>query len=81
MLARSPPDICLRYIHEKADKTREILKGGNATNKHFAKTLGVLPDNAIKLFIGVEGRHDISFLKSMSRILRVAGEGVIAIGC
>jgi len=70
MLARTLPDKCLRYIHEKADKTRQVLRGGNETNKLLAKSLGVLPDNSIKLFIGVEGPHDISFLKSMSRILR-----------
>lgn len=73
MLARTLPDKCLRYIHLKADKTREVLTGGPVTNKHFATSLGVLPDNAIKLFIGVEGRHDITFLKNMSKILRQAG--------
>lgn len=72
MLARVLPDDCLRYIHLKGDKTREVLKGGGDTNKLFAKTLGVLPDNAIKLFIGIEGRHDISFLKYVSRILKNA---------
>jgi putative ATP-dependent endonuclease of OLD family len=76
MLARTLPDECLRYIHQKGDKTREVLKGGGDTNKLFAKTLGVLPDNAIKLFIGVEGRHDISFLKNMAKILKGAGVNV-----
>jgi hypothetical protein len=72
MLARTLPDRCLRYIHLKADKTREILHGGGETNALFAKSLGVLPDNAIKLFIGVEGRHDIAFLKHLARVLRQA---------
>ena len=73
MLARTLPDNCLRYIHLKPDKTREVLHGGGKTNLLFAKSLGVLPDNAIKLFIGVEGRHDIAFLKHMARVLRRAG--------
>jgi len=77
MLARTLPDKCLRYIHMKADKSREVLAGGGETNKLFASSLGVLPDNAIKLFIGVEGRHDITFLKHMAKILRQAGCDVL----
>ena len=77
MLARTLPDKCLRYIHLKADKSREVLIGGGATNKLFATSLGVLPDNGIKLFIGVEGRHDITFLKHLSKILRKAGCDVL----
>ena len=73
MLARTLPDRCLRYIHQKPDKTREIFTGGGGTNKLFATSLGVLPDNSIKLFIGIEGRHDITFLKWMSKLLRAAG--------
>ncbi len=77
MLARTLPDKCLRYIHMNADKTREVLQGGGETNKLFAKSLGVLPDNAIKLFIGVEGRHDITFLKHMAKVLLKAGCDVL----
>ena len=73
MLARTLPDKCLRYIHLQPDKTREVLHGGGETNVLFVKSLGVLPDNAIKLFIGVEGRHDIAFLKQMARVLLQAG--------
>lgn len=77
MLARTLPDKCLQYIHEKGDKTREILRGGNDTNQLIAKSLGVLPDNSIKLFIGIEGPHDIAFLKQMSRVLLSAGVDVL----
>lgn len=77
MLARTLPDKCLRYIHLKSDRTREILKGGNETNKLFASSLGVLPDNSIKLFVGVEGRHDITFLKQMAKVLLQAGCDVL----
>jgi putative ATP-dependent endonuclease of the OLD family len=70
MLGRTLPDKCLRFINEKVDRRREILRGGNETNALIARSLGVLPDNAIKLFIGVEGPHDIAFLKHMSRVLR-----------
>lgn len=77
MLARTLQDSCLRYIHQSADKTRDVRRGGGETNKLFAKSLGILPDNSIKLFIGVEGRHDIVFLKHMSTLLRLAGVDVL----
>jgi hypothetical protein len=77
MLARTLPDRYLRYIHLKPDKSREVLTGGGTTNKLFATSLGVLPDNAIKLFVGVEGRHDITFMKHMSKMLRQAGFDVL----
>lgn len=77
MLARVLPGRCLRYIKEGADKSREVLLGGGETNKLLAKSLGVLPDNSIKLFVGVEGKHDIVFLKSISKALRSSGVDVL----
>lgn len=69
MLVRSLPDISLRYIQVSNDKKREILICGPATNKLFAKTLGVLPDNSVKIFIGIEGPNDIAFLRNISKVL------------
>lgn len=77
MLARTLPDKSLRYIHEKTDKSRQVLHGGGETNKLLAKSLGVLPDNSIKVFVGVEGKHDIAFLKSIARVLRLGGVDVL----
>jgi len=73
MLARALPDSSLRYIHIPDDKGREIMTGGLTTNKIFARSLGVLPDNTVKLFIGVEGPNDITFLQTMSKALRNDG--------
>jgi hypothetical protein len=73
MLARALPDSSLRYIHIRDDKTREIMKGGPTTNKVFAESLGILPDNAVKLFIAVEGPNDIAFLQGISTALRSGG--------
>jgi len=70
MLAKIIPDSSLRYIHETDDKKREVLEGGGDTNNLLVKSLGVLPDNSIKLFIGVEGKYDIVFLKNMSKALK-----------
>ncbi len=70
MLARALPDSSLRYIHISDDKRRKIMTGGTETNEIFTRSLGVLPDNTVKLFIGVEGPSDITFLRTMSKALR-----------
>jgi predicted ATPase len=69
MLARALPDNCLRYVHVREDKVREIMKGGPETNEIFVRSLGVLPDNNVKLFVGVEGPNDITFLQGMASAL------------
>ena len=76
MLARGLPDECLRYIRVNEDSTRTILNGGAENNAVFAKSLGVLPDNSVKLFIGVEGKNDIIFLHNISIKLASDGLGV-----
>jgi len=76
MLARALPDSSLRYIHISDDKGRKIMTGGTETNEIFARSLGVLPDNTVKLFIGVEGPNDIAFLQIMSKALRNDGSDI-----
>lgn len=76
MLSRGLPDTCLRYIHEKPDKSREVLHGGGETNRLLVKSLGVLSDNSIKIFVGLEGANDIEFLKSISEVLQLEGVDV-----
>jgi putative ATP-dependent endonuclease of OLD family len=73
MLARALPDCCLRYVHIRDDNSREIMKGGDQTNQIFARALGILPDNTVKLFIGVEGPNDITFLQNIAEALRNEG--------
>jgi energy-coupling factor transporter ATP-binding protein EcfA2 len=80
MLARALPDNCLRYVHVCEDKTREIMNGGPATNKIFIQSLGVLPDNTVKLFIGVEGPNDITFLQTIAGSLRKDGLDLLDLG-
>lgn len=74
LLARSLPDDCLRYIDIQDNGNRAILNGGEENNRIFAKSLGVLPDNSVKLFIGVEGNNDIIFLHNISK--KLASEGI-----
>ena len=41
----------------------------DATLQKIRDTLGVLADHDVKVFVGVEGKHDIHFLKRISAIL------------
>ena len=77
MLARYLPDAALRFLEKSDDGARQIIQGGVGTNEKIAKSLGVLADHNVKVFIGVEGSNDIEFLKSMSRMLRRGGEDVV----
>jgi energy-coupling factor transporter ATP-binding protein EcfA2 len=76
MLARYLDETDLRFIQRGEDGFRSIIEGGEATSAEIAKSLGVLPDHNVKIFIGVEGPHDIAFLKGISQILIAAGEDV-----
>lgn len=80
MLARVLPDSSLRYIHVRDDGGTEIMNGGPKTNQTFARSLGVLPDNSVKLFIGVEGPNDIAFLQGISGALRRDGLDIPDLG-
>ena len=76
MLARGLPDASLRFIERDTTGARTIVNGGPDTNARIAQSLGVLPDHSVKLFVGVEGKHDIAFLKGMSKVLRADGVDV-----
>jgi len=69
MLARVVPESSLRYLSIDADGSRSILIGGEKTNERIARDLGILPDNSVGLFLGVEGPTDIAFLQNISKIL------------
>lgn len=76
MLARYIDDKDLRFIERQDDGVRTITEGSEPVNAAIAKSLGVLPDHNVKIFIGVEGPNDISFLTNISRMLVASGEQV-----
>ncbi|WP_299629504.1 ATP-binding protein [uncultured Tateyamaria sp.] len=76
MLARYLDEADLRFIKQRDDGVRDIVEGAPATSENIAKSLGVLPDHNVKIFIGVEGPHDITFLKGIAKLLIASGENV-----
>lgn len=74
MLARYLDEADLRFIQRSEDGVRTIGEVGEVSQDEIAKSLGVLADHNVKVFVGVEGVHDMSFLKGISRVLNDAGE-------
>jgi len=79
-LGRLLPVDTLRYLEVGKNSKRVIHKGTEEAYELVAKSLGVLPDNKVEMFLGVEGVHDVDFLKGMSRLLLDAGTGVVDLG-
>lgn len=71
-LARRVNQSSLRLITRQG--VEPIVEYGSveATLPKIVETLGVLPDHDVKVFFGVEGKHDISFLKNLSAMLAVS---------
>jgi energy-coupling factor transporter ATP-binding protein EcfA2 len=67
--ARGLPVNSLRLLCRAEDGGRQLLVGTDDVYSRAAKDLGVLPDNSVRAFVGVEGTNDINFLKVISRTL------------
>jgi predicted ATPase len=65
-LARRVNQSCLRLITRQNGEPLVEEGLSDATLSKIIQTLGVLPDHDVKVFFGVEGKHDISFLKQLS---------------
>jgi len=68
-LARRVSQNSLRLITKQNGVPIVELGSSDATLSKIIQTLGVLPDHDVKVFLGVEGKHDISFLKTLSATL------------
>lgn len=81
MLARSLPSTSLRFVGKSAEGIRTITPGGTEEiNGEISKSLGVLPDHTVKIFIVVEGIHDITFVKSLVQMFKAHGVSVPDLG-
>jgi hypothetical protein len=68
-LARKVDRNCLRLVIIDAGHPRIHLGSEDATLESIKSTLGVLPDHDVKIFLGIEGKWDIEFLKRISKII------------
>jgi ABC-type transport system involved in cytochrome c biogenesis ATPase subunit len=75
VLGQLVPVESLRYICE--DCGRKVHTGTDETYDLVTKALGILPDHNVRVFIGVEGPHDINFLCGIAEALRSGGEDVL----
>lgn len=69
VLARDLPLQSLRLVAKSEDGARLVHFGSEDVYTQAANELGVLPDNTVKAFVGVEGTNDINFLKAISKML------------
>lgn len=68
-LARRVDRTALRFLAQ-ADAGPVVEHGSDdATLRRVKDALGVLPDHDVRVFFGIEGKHDIHFLKRISAIL------------
>lgn len=68
-LARRVNQSCLRLITRQGGVPLVEEGSAESTLSKITQTLGVLPDHDVKVFFGVEGKHDISFLRHISTML------------
>ena len=80
VLARRFNQDSLRLVTKVSNNP--VIRDGSeeATIKEIVESLGVLPDHNVKAFLGVEGRHDINFLRIISKILHEADTSIPDLG-
>lgn len=68
-LARRVDQSCLRLV--AIENGHPAISSGTevGTLEKIVSTLGVLRDHNVKVFLGVEGKHDINFLRHLSAML------------
>ena len=76
LLVRKLSEKSLRYVRKDGNNSVVELVNNDAIKQDIMTSLGVIPDHSIKVFFGVEGRHDPVFIKKISKILHDAGEDI-----
>ena len=80
VLVRELPLSALKFVSKEDDGTRNVYQAADDTYRKIAKSLGVIPDHSVRLFVGVEGINDIDFLRGISKVLKNAGQDVLDLG-
>ncbi|ABY44618.1 ATP-binding protein [Bacillus mycoides] len=73
-IAEMLPVDSLRYITEENKESKRITNSNDEVYLQIAEQLGILPDKRASVFLCVEGKNDVSFLKHISRVLYSEGE-------
>lgn len=73
-IAEMVPLDSLRYITDESKTNKSISIPMDDVYLKIADQLGILPDKRVGLFLCVEGKNDVSFLKHLSRILYLNGD-------
>ena len=68
-LARKVDRNFLRLVTLDARQPKILLGSEDSTLEAIKLTLGVLPDHDVKVFLGVEGKWDIEFLRRISKMV------------
>ncbi len=76
VLARRFNQKSLRLVAKVEGGTDVVDGEDEEAFKSIIRTLGVLPDHDVKVFVGAEGKNDINFLRIISKILNNAGEDI-----
>lgn len=63
------PTESLRYVVREPGATSNEIRAGENVLREIADSLGVLPDDRVRVLVFVEGRHDVSLLSHFSRLL------------
>jgi hypothetical protein len=80
-LALSLPASSFRFIKKRADNQPVVCIPTDETWQEIAATLGVTPDNRVKVLICVEGSSDVSALKCLSSALHRADNNIPDLTC
>ncbi|MCL7750243.1 ATP-binding protein [Guyparkeria hydrothermalis] len=75
-LAEQLPVQSLRHVRKNSGGHVEVDSESSEMCEVIARDLGVLPDSRARVIVCVEGPHDVSFLKGISKVLRDEGVNV-----
>ena len=80
VLARRFNQHALRLVSRNGEQPTIQHGRDESTIKEIVESLGVLPDHNVKVFFEIEGKHDINFLRIISKMLHEANEDIPDLG-